>query len=148
MKKKLLFVDDSLDTVNLIVEIAKIYDFPVDVVMTAEGGLAYLTTSPDAYFFLITDLNLNTGMLGSNLIEKAKAIRPNLRCALYTAYSPDSLKDEDIEIIPKEGTDILELGKMIKAVEESVYSKDNISNPSVDSENVVDYLSEESPIKS
>lgn len=130
--KKLLFVDDNLDTFDLISEIAKIYDFSVDILTSGEDTLAHLDATPDDYFFLITDLNLGIGILGTTLIQKAKEIKSDLRCALYTAYPPEYLKEEDIEIIPKQDTDILELGKMIKQVEQEI--TDELENKLIDEE--------------
>jgi signal transduction histidine kinase len=104
-KENILFVDDEKEITYMGKKMLESLGYTVDIRTDGFSALHEIETNKQKYDLLVTDQNMPR-MLGTDLVRRAKKIRPELKVILITGYE-DSIKagsvDEDdiAEIIMK-----------------------------------------------
>lgn len=87
----ILVVDDDIDCLKLMQELATEYDFEVKCITSGEEALS---TGLGSFDLVLLDVNLGENLNGSSIREKINLAYTNLPVILWTNYTLDSLEEE------------------------------------------------------
>ena len=112
MKPKILIVDDEKPLRDTLAKWFK-PSYDCLVAPDAEQALKTLEANPDTVLML-SDVRMEPGMSGVELLRKAKAANPSLACILLTAYGTvdlavEAMKDGADDFVQKPVTDLAQL---------------------------------------
>lgn len=82
---RLLIVDDEPSLLKLLQRYLERLGYRTDVAATAEEALERFSACPSDYVCVLTDLHL-PGMGGEELLERMRAIRPDLPALVSSGY--------------------------------------------------------------
>lgn len=98
---RILAVDDEPMLASLMGRVLTAEGYTVVTVTTPEAALAHLAA--EQFDLLITDLGLGAGMDGWELIERARACRPEIRVVLATGWGseidPATARERGVEAV-------------------------------------------------
>jgi signal transduction histidine kinase len=89
--ENILFVDDEKEITYMGKKMLESLGYTVDIRTDGFSALHEIQTHKQKYDLLVTDQNMPK-MLGTDLVKRAKKIRPDLKIILITGYE-DSIKD-------------------------------------------------------
>lgn len=92
--ENILFVDDEKEITYMGKKMLESLGYTVDIRTDGFSALHEIQTNKQKYDLLVTDQNMPK-MLGTDLVKRAKKIRPDLKVILITGYE-DSIKEGSI----------------------------------------------------
>jgi signal transduction histidine kinase len=92
--ENILFVDDEKEITYMGKKMLESLGYTVDIRTDGFSALHEIQTNKQKYDLLVTDQNMPK-MLGTDLVKRAKKIRPDLKIILITGYE-DSIKEDSI----------------------------------------------------
>jgi CheY-like chemotaxis protein len=99
---KLLVVDDDSDIVQVLKMGLVKNKFSVDAFTNPNDALQSFKPNADSYFLVLSDIRM-PGLTGIQLARKVKAINPNVKVVLMTAFE---IKDEEFsKVFPSTNVD-------------------------------------------
>ncbi|MDD5650908.1 MAG: response regulator [Candidatus Nanoarchaeia archaeon] len=99
----ILVVDDQDEVKDLMVDFLSDYNGGLNVLCASTPDDAIELAKTNNIDILITDMNLQSHMSGSDVYEKIRAIHPNIKAVFVTAYCEEPLSElyPDIPILNK-----------------------------------------------
>jgi DNA-binding response OmpR family regulator len=99
---KLLVVDDDSDIVQVLKMGLVKNKFSVDAFTNPNDALQSFKSNADSYFLVLSDIRM-PGLTGIQLARKVKAINPNVKVVLMTAFE---IRDEEFsKVFPSTNVD-------------------------------------------
>ena len=93
--ENILFVDDEKEITYMGKKMLESLGYTVDIRTDGFSALHEIETNKQKYDLLVTDQNMPR-MLGTDLVRRAKKIRPELKVILITGYE-DSIKEDSVD---------------------------------------------------
>ena len=124
--ENILFVDDEKEITYMGKKMLESLGYTVDIRTDGFSALHEVQTHKQKYDLLVTDQNMPK-MLGTDLVKRAKKIRPDLKVILITGYE-DSIKEGsvneyDIDEIIMKPLILSEFSKTIRNVLDTIATK-------------------------
>jgi len=79
-------VDDEAALLELLTKYLERKGFQVEACLTPEKAIESFERDPDRYDLVLTDLTLDGGMSGEEMLTRMRAMRPSLRAILSSGY--------------------------------------------------------------